>query len=224
MKQIISICMAAAMILSVAACGSPATADSTSAHEVTHVEESEMQTDRVDQENKSNILVAYFSLADEQYEVGVIEKGNTEIVAEMIAETTGADSFKIERTTPYPTTYDELLDESRREDDDPPEIVGTVENMDSYDTVFIGYPIWWGDLPGIVRVFLGSYEFSGKTVIPFCTHAGSGLSGTQSSVESLCPGASVQDGLAIRGRDAQNEQEGTRTQVMQWLGELGYVS
>lgn len=88
----------------------------------------------------SHILVAYFSLAGEQYEVGVIEKGNTEIIAEMIAEGTGADMFKIEATTEYPATYDELLEVSQQEADAPPEIAGTVENMADYDTVFIGYP------------------------------------------------------------------------------------
>ncbi|MDE6024931.1 MAG: flavodoxin, partial [Lachnospiraceae bacterium] len=136
----------------------------------------------------SNILVAYFSLADEQYEVGVIEKGNTQIIAEMIAEQTGADTFSIERAVAYPTTYDGLLEISREEESNPPEIAGTVGNMDDYSVIFIGYPIWWGDLPTIVTVFLESYDFTGKTVIPFCTHAGSGLCGTQGTVEKLCEG------------------------------------
>lgn len=87
----------------------------------------------------SNILVAYFSLANEQYEVGVIEKGNTQIIAEIIADQTGADTFSIESKVAYPTTYDGLLEISRKEENDPPEIAGTVENMDDYDVIFIGY-------------------------------------------------------------------------------------
>lgn len=172
---------------------------------------------------ESSILVAYFSLADEQYEVGVIEKGNTQIIAEMIAEQTGADTFSIERATAYPTTYNGLLEISREEESNPPEIAGTVENMDDYEIIFIGYPIWWGDLPTIVKVFLESYDFSGKTVIPFCTHAGSGLSGTKKTVEDLCGGADVEDGLAVRGSTAQNERDSAESAVTDWLRDLGYI-
>lgn len=171
----------------------------------------------------SNVLVAYFSLADEQYEVGVIEKGNTQIIAEIIAEQTGADTFSIESTVAYPTTYDGLLEVSREEESNPPEIAGTVKNMDNYNVIFIGYPIWWGDLPTIVKVFLESYDFSGKTVIPFCTHAGSGLSGTQKAVENLCEGAIVEDGLAVRGRTAQNEYASAESAVTDWLRGLGLI-
>ncbi|MBD5526534.1 MAG: hypothetical protein HDR04_19475 [Lachnospiraceae bacterium] len=88
---------------------------------------------------ESSILIAYYSLSDEQYEVGVIEKGNTQIVAEIIADQTGADTFSIESTVAYPTTYDGLLEVSREEENNPPEIAGTVENMDDYEIIFIGY-------------------------------------------------------------------------------------
>lgn len=169
----------------------------------------------------SDILVAYFSLADEQYEVGVIDKGNTQIIAEMISEKTGADTFSIAATTVYPTTYNGLLDISRKEESNPPKLAATVTNMADYDTVFIGYPIWWSDLPTIVKVFLESHDFSGKTVIPFCTHAGSGLSGTQKSVESLCAGAKVKNGLAVRGATAQNDRSAAESAVNNWLTEIG---
>lgn len=169
----------------------------------------------------SKILVAYFSLANEQYEVGVIEKGNTQIIAEMIAEKTGADLFSIASTTDYPTTYDGLLDISKKEENNHPELAQTVDNMADYDTVFIGYPIWWGDLPTIVKVFLENHDFSGKTVIPFCTHAGSGLSGTKSGIESLCDGAQVKDGLAVRGSTAQNDRDTAKSAVGDWLAEMG---
>ena len=184
--------------------------------------ESEQSSDEDETSSGSTTLVAYFSLAGEQYEVGVIEKGNTEIVAEMIAEATGADIFKIESTTEYPTTYDELLDISRKEEEDPPEIMGTVENIEDYDTIFLGYPIWWGDIPTTIKVFLQSYDFSGKTIIPFCTHGGSGLSGTDRTIGELCPDATIGEGLAIRGSTAQNDRDSAKESVTEWLSDNGY--
>ena len=85
----------------------------------------------------------------------------------------------------------------------------------------IGYPIWCGDLPMAVYTFLESYDFSGKTVIPFCTHEGSGLSGTKSSIENTCSGVTVLDGLAVQGSVAQNEQEKAKEDVIEWLDKLG---
>ena len=152
----------------------------------------------------------------------MIEKGNTEIVAEMIAETTGADTFKIESTEEYPTTYDVLLEISRNEKDNPPEIAGTVDNMEDYDTIFLGYPIWWGDTPTIIKVFLQSYDFSGKTIIPFCTHGGSGLSGTDETIGELCSDSTVGEGLAIRGSTAQNDRDNAQESVTEWLSDNGY--
>ena len=103
-----------------------------------------------------------------------------------------------------------------------PEFVGGVDNMEQYDTVFIGYPIWWGDLPMVVYTFLKSYDFSGKTVIPFCTHEGSGLSGTNRSIENICSGTTVLGGLAIRGSAAQNQQDMAKSDVVRWLDGLDY--
>lgn len=250
MKKILSLLLCGFMAMSLTACGETATqgtqgssenrsersepsapsAESTgnSENNDSQISSDNSQESSATPENStdttadSNILVAVFSLADEQYEVGIIEKGNTQIVAEIIAEQTGADMFMIEATEKYPTTYNGLLDISRKEENDPPKIAGTVSNMSDYDTVFIGYPIWWGDLPTIVKVFLESYDFSGKTVIPFCTHAGSGLSGTKKTVESLCGGATVKDGLAIRGSTAQNDYNAAEKTVTDWLDSLGF--
>ncbi|MEQ3170111.1 flavodoxin [Dysosmobacter welbionis] len=175
-------------------------------------------------QSASNILVAYFSLAGEQYNVGVIEEGNTSIIAHMIAEQTGADLFEIEAVTPYPETHSELLEVSQEEmsNNARPEITGTVENMADYDTVFIGYPNWWGDMPMIVYNFIESYDFSGKTIVPFCTHGGSGLSGTESTIEDIT-GAAMMDGFAISGETAQNDRETSLERVTEWLREVGYV-
>ncbi len=171
----------------------------------------------------SSQLVAYFSHTGENYEVGVIEKGNTHIIADLIAEETGADLFEITTVNPYPDTYDECTDVAKQEQNDNarPELADLPENLDGYDTIFLGYPIWWGDLPMAVYTFLESYDFSGKTVIPFCTHGGSGLAGTEETIEDICSGATVLDGLAIRGSTAQNEQEQAKASVTEWLDELG---
>lgn len=172
----------------------------------------------------SRILVAYFSLAGEQYGVGVIEEGNTSIIAHMIAEETGADLFSIEAVTPYPTSYDVLLDVSRAEMDEAarPEIRDRVENMEEYDIVFIGYPNWWGDMPSIVYNFLESYDFSGKVILPFCTHGGSGLSGTVRTISSMLPDSEVRSGLAVRGTEAQNDRSAARSAVESYLEREGF--
>lgn len=171
------------------------------------------------------MLVAYFSLAGEQYGVGVVEEGNTSIIAHMIAEQTGADLFEIEPVTPYPTTYQGLLDVSRQEmrDNARPEIAGTVDNMADYDTIFIGYPNWWGDMPMIVYSFLEGYDLSGKTVVPFCTHGGSGLSNTESTIADIT-GGTMKKGLAIPGTTAQNDRDTARSKVTQWLREGDFIA
>lgn len=239
-KQLSAIMLSLAMIVSLAACGnstetnsaSSTQPESTSAAEsasetepdVTNTEEDEEDNASSEPETGSSILVAYFSLAGEQYQVGVIDEGNTSIISHMIAEQTGADLYEIEPTTPYPETYDGLLEISQQEmaDDARPEIASSVENMDTYDTVFIGYPIWWGDMPMIVYNFLESYDFSGKTIVPFCTHGGSGLAGTEGTIAEVT-GATMVDGLAISGEAAQNDREAAQQQVTEWLQGAGYL-
>lgn len=247
MKKIFSTMLAVMMVFSLAACGNSSTETSgvtenpstdtpvqrepeTEAEpkktENEPVEESASaeQADTESTESGSNILVAYFSLAGEQYAVGVIEEGNTSIIAHMIAEQTGADLFEIEAVTPYPESHSKLLEVSQEEmsENARPEIVGTVENMEDYDTVFIGYPNWWGDMPMIVYNFIESYDFEGKTVIPFCTHGGSGLSRTESTIEEIT-GASMLDGFAISGETAQNDRDRSRNEVNEWLNEIGFT-
>lgn len=222
MKKLLSIMLSAFLYMSVTSCGeadSSSTAQSSNNSDIKAVNSE--AADRSSPDGK--ILVAYFSLAGEQYEVGVIEKGNTEIVAEMIAEAVGADTFKIESTEEYPTTYDGLLDISKKEQNDPPQIAETVDNISDYDTIFLGYPIWWGDTPAIIKVFLQSYDLSGKTIIPFCTHGGSGLSGTDKTISDLCPDSTIREGLAIRGSTAQNDRDSTKNSVTEWLSSNGYI-
>lgn len=139
MKRIFVLILAVTMMLTLAACGNSAPAESASENETQTSNSTNVQT-----EGNSHMLVAYFSLAGEQYGVGVIEEGNTSIIAHMIAEQTGADLFEIEAVTPYPTSQSELLEVSQQEmaDNARPEIAGTVDNMEDYDTIFIGYPNW----------------------------------------------------------------------------------
>ena len=168
-------------------------------------------------------LVTYFSHAGENYNVGVIEEGNTAKLAKVIAEQTGAELFEIVPVVDYPHSYDECLEVATAEQREGarPEYVGDVENWDQYDTIFIGYPIWWGEIPNIVYTFMENHGFTGKTVIPFNTHEGSGQSHSQRDIEGLLTSATVLKGLAVRGSKAQNDADGTGADVANWLKEIG---
>ena len=198
----------------------------------TNIEETDLINTENNRENgeqgdmeDTDILIAYFSRADENYGVGMIEKGNTEIIAEMIADETGGELFHIERSTPYPADYDECTDEAKREQEENarPELASDLEGIESYDTIFLGFPIWWSDMPMAVYTFLESHDFSGKTIIPFCTHAGSGLSSTVSSIQTACPDATVLDGFSIQGSTAQNDQSNANEAVIEWLKKNGFI-
>ena len=131
----------------------------------------------------------------------------------------------METTTVYPEEYNDLIAQARQEQDDDarPELASAVEDMDAYDTVFIGYPNWWGTMPMTMFTFLESYDFSGKTVIPFCTHEGSALGSSESDIAELIPDAELLGGLAVRGQTAQNRQDEAREAVTDWLREGGFI-
>ena len=169
------------------------------------------------------VLVTYFSHAGENYNVGVVEEGNTAKLAKVIAEQTGADLFEIVPVVDYPQSYDECLEVATAEQREGarPEYVSDVENWEQYDTVFIGYPIWWGEIPNIVYTFMESHDFAGKTVIPFNTHEGSGQSHSQRDIKNALPDATVLQGLAVRGPTAQNDVDATAKAVSDWLSGLG---
>ncbi len=173
--------------------------------------------------NTKKILVAFFSRTGENYAVGHIEQGNTHIVAELIASATGGTLFRIEPATPYPDDYRACTEVAQREKRSKarPALVGDIA-VEEYDVIFLGYPNWWGDLPMPVYTFLERHDWQGKVVIPFCTHEGSGLSDTENRLRAACRGASVLNGLAVRGSVAQNEREKARKQVLEWLKQLKY--
>lgn len=167
------------------------------------------------------VLVAFFSRADENYNVGYIEKGNTQIIAEMIGEKTGGTLFHIETVTPYPADYMECIDVAKKELNNKarPAIKGDAQ-VEDYDVIFLGYPNWWGDVPMAVYTFIEKHNWQGKTVIPFCTHEGSGLGSTETKLKNACNGATFLKGLAVQGATAQNRQAQARQSVENWLGKL----
>lgn len=241
MRKIIPLLLVFAMCLTLAACGNSENTEmaesvqpASSERENTSVESdkeqyteessSAQQTDGSETESPT-ILVAYFSRIGENYSVGNIEKGNTHIVADMIAEQTGGNTFEISTITPYPDAYEECVEIAKQEQSEKarPELAAVVENMEDYDVIFLGYPIWWGDMPMAVYTFLESYDFSGKTIVPFCTHEGSGLSSTESSISETCPDSEVLTGLSIRGSVAQNSQDEAGVAVNDWLKEAGFI-
>jgi flavodoxin len=145
------------------------------------------------------ILVVYFSYS-----------GNTREIANQIHKSVSGDIFEIQVVKPYPDDYDAVVKQARQElnSDHKPALKTKIENIKSYDLVFIGYPNWCNTVPAPVRVFLSEYDFSGKTIIPFCTHEGSGLGRSATDISKLCPKSTLLDGVAIRGSEvktAQNE-------------------
>ena len=191
------------------------------AKQTTEVNENQKETNMETKDEK--VLVAYFSRADENYNVGNITKGNTEIIAEMIAEQTGGELFHIERTTPYPKAYNPCIEEAQQElrSKARPAIKGDVQ-VEDFDVIFLGYPNWWGDVPMAVYTFIEKHSWQGKTVIPFCTHEGSGLGMTVRKLKGACEGATFADGLAIQGAKAQNSRAAAKKSVEGWLGNLGF--
>ncbi|MGI6232356.1 MAG: flavodoxin [Prevotella sp.] len=165
-------------------------------------------------------LVAFFSRADENYNVGYIKKGNTQKIAEVIAAETGADTFHIETVRPYPADYMSCIKQAKQElrDNARPEIKGDVK-VEDYDVIFIGYPNWWGEPPMALYTFIEKHDWKGKTIIPFITHEGSGFGGTDQSVAAACKGATMLNGLAVQGKVAQAGADNT---VKRWLKGLGY--
>ncbi len=188
---------------------------------------------RPTQSGESKVLVAYFSMpettnpnnmtTEEANSTVVINGevlGNTQYMAQVIQRTTNADIYRIEPQNPYPTDHTTLVAQAREEQDQDtrPAIKDAISDFDSYDTVFIGYPIWWSDLPQILYTFFDTYDFSGKTVIPFSTHGGSSFAGTPATIQSLEPGAKMLDGLTISRNNIQDAEQ----EIISWVNGLDY--
>lgn len=180
----------------------------------------------------SHVLIAYFSVPEDVSTDGVDavagasivireeEKlGNTEYVANLIQETIGGDLFRIETTQEYPLDHDPLVDQAAEEQDADarPELATHIENIDQYDTIILGYPNWWGDMPQPLYTFLEEYDFGAKTIIPFTTHGGSGFSNTRETISELQPGAFVSDNTLSLSR---NDVAGSEEEVIAWAESL----
>ena len=152
-------------------------------------------------------LIAYFPRANQNYVNGVIKNldiGNTQIAAEILQKQTGADIFKIDPVVSYSHDYSECIEEAKADQrrDARPELKAYPDSLDEYDTIYLGYPNYWGTMPMAVFTFLEKYDFSGKTIKPFCTHEGSGMGSSEIDLKRICPTAKIEKGLAIRGGSA----------------------
>lgn len=227
MKKLFVSLLSLVVVILFTACGSTAgTTNSTSSQKAVTEPQASSSSAPVAAPEKlqgKKILVAYFSRIGDNYAVGNISKGNTHIVADMIAETTGADTFEIKTVKPYPVTYKECTEVAKKElaDDARPELATKIDNIKDYDVIFLGYPIWWSDMPMPIYSFMESYDFNGKTIIPFCTSAGDVLTGKESNIPKYAKGATVLQGLGIEGKRAQEKPDTVRPQVQEWLTKLG---
>ena len=168
-------------------------------------------------ETNKKVLIAYHSRKGQNYVSGNIvnlQIGNTEVVAKKIQTIKGGDLFHIDTIKPYPVDYTETTNVAKVElrQNARPELTKTVKNMDYYDVIYLGYPNWWGTFPMAVFTFLESYDFTGKTIIPFCTHEGSGMGGER-DIKKLCPNTNVLPGIAIYGSKVATAD----TAVQSWL-------
>jgi len=164
-------------------------------------------------------LVIYFSRADENYAVGYIDKGNTEIIAEFVGELTGADLFKVEPLVPYAKDYMTCIKEAKERIGNAP-IKERLTDISEYDTVYIMSPIYWGTYAPEMETALEGLDFTGKKVLVVSTHEGSGLGSMPSDIRKMCQGADVsRDGLAIRGSTVHN----ARKNVTEWLRKQGLL-
>ena len=208
MKKILSILLSAIMLVILGACGNASS--NNAAPKQTVAEPAAPTVSNTSISNESKSIVIYFSAT-----------GTTKALAEIIAETADADIFEIVPSEPYMSedlNYNndncrankEMNDESVR-----PAIAGSIENIDEYDTIFIGYPIWWETMPRIINTFLDTYDLSDKTIMPFCTSGGSGIETSVSAIRKVEPDADVKDGL--RGTSSTSD-----SQLNEWFSETGY--
>jgi len=173
-------------------------------------------------DSNKKILIAYYSRKGQNYvgsRIVNLPVGNTEVAAKMAQELTGGDLFEIKTGKSYPVDYTEATEVAAAEKraNARPELTSHVGNMNLYDTIILGYPNWWGTFPMAVFTFLEEYDFTGKTILPFCTHEGSGLGGSERDIRRLCPDAKLLPGLAIRGGSVI----GASDSIKSWLSKNG---
>ena len=243
-KRLVSVVLSGVLLVSLAACGSSteqtgtASSPAESLSEQQDVLQSSGSTE--EQSNSSqettsdgSILIAYFSVPEtdgmdavsgaSRVVVDGEVLGNNQYIAQLIQQETGGDLFRIETVQEYPGSHDALLDFAYNEltENARPELSTQIENLDSYDVIFLGYPNWNSDLPMPLYTFLEQYDFSGKTIVPFTAHGGSGFSRTIGTIQELQPNATVvQDGFAISRNNVPDAQE----DVADWIAGLDILS
>lgn len=229
-KKYMALMLTAALALSMSACG----ASDNGSDQSESTGQAVTQTDTQDSSasaDGSNILIAYFTAAENSgvdaeasasySDVDGEAKGRMQALAEMIQTETGGDLFSIQTEETYPADGGELIDYAADEldEDARPELSTHIENLDDYDTIFVGYPNWWADLPMPLYTFFDEYDFAGKTIIPFNSHNGSRFSRTIQTIEDLEPEATViEDGFTINERDVPD----AAGDIADWLDEIGY--
>lgn len=159
--------------------------------------------------DNKKILIAYFS-----------HSGNTKNMAQQINDYCGGDIFEIKTISPYPSDYGDCVDQAKKEQNENarPALASNVEDMSVYDIVFVGYPNWWGTMPMAVFNFLESYDFNGKTIVPFCTHEGSAMGRSERDIKQLLPSSEVLNGKPVRGSRVKSSGE----DIKSWLEGLGF--
>ncbi len=205
MRKLVSILMMLALLFSLAACGSNTNSEGSSSSAPQNSEPGSFQGEESEPaEAGAKSLVVYFSWS-----------GNTENVAKSIQGQTDSDIFEIVPAAPYSDDYDTVVDlaQAEQRENARPEIADSIENLADYDVIYVGYPNWWGDMPMILYTFFDSYDLSGKTIAPFCTSGGSGLSDTVNEIKELEPDAAVTDGLHIGSGSSSNPDDAVR----EWL-------
>ncbi len=190
--------------------------------------EPQTESENLDSEtNGSNVLVAYFSWADNAVVDGevdvvsspsVVSPGNVQQLAVWVQEETGGDLFSIQVTDPYPSDWDACLERANdeRSQNVRPQLVENVENIEQYDTVFVGYPDWWSDAPMLIYSFIESYDWNGKTLIPFCTSGGSGFGRSLEKLPDSAPGANILEGLHVSGSSVESASD----EIASWISGL----
>lgn len=232
-KKILAVILALSLSGMLAACGAGNTSSSVPSASSQSAVQSASSSTAVTGSGTAT-LVVYFSLPEtsdpnnmtqEEENSAIVVNGevlgNTQYVAMLIADNTGADMFRIEAAEPYPLDHSTLVDQASAEKASAarPALAALPENLDLYDIIFLGYPNWWGDMPMILYTFLESVDLSGKTIIPFNTHGGSGFSNTISTIASLQPNATVvQNGYSISRNNMEDAPDG----VKNWLDGLEF--
>lgn len=203
LKKILALSCALLMAVTITACGTSESNNNSESKQTTEAEETTQAAD-------TNVLVAYFSAT-----------GNTKTVAEQIADVTGGELYEIEPAEPYTSEdLDYNNDDCRanlemNDDTARPEIAGAIENIEQYDTIYLGYPIWWGNAPRIMNTFVETYDLSGKTVVPFCTSGGNGISTSVDTLQKLA-------GDGITWMEGQRfDRDVSADEISQWIDEMG---